>query len=110
MVPSVTTQETETIECTQPPITLSRKRLEGKRAAMVTFSPYPFDPRPRRAIDALNSEGMTVDRICLGSEKAPKREFLQGIEVFRIPLINLRSIKKNAAANSSTATDMRRLF
>lgn len=60
--------------------------LEGKRAAMVTFSPYPFDPRPRRAIEAIVSEGMTVDLICLGSDKSPKRESLKGINVLRIPV------------------------
>jgi glycosyltransferase involved in cell wall biosynthesis len=53
---------------------------------MVTFSPYPYDPRPRRAIDALISEGMTIDLICLGNEKAPEREALNGIEVLRIPV------------------------
>ncbi len=49
-------------------------RLKGKRVAMVTFSSYPFDPRPRRAANALLKEGMTVDLICLGDEKEPKRE------------------------------------
>ena len=28
------------------------KRFAGKRVAMVTFSPFPFDPRPRRAVEA----------------------------------------------------------
>jgi glycosyltransferase involved in cell wall biosynthesis len=53
---------------------------------MVTFSPYPFDPRPRRAIEAIVSEGMTVDLICLGSDKSPKREILNGVNVLRIPV------------------------
>ncbi len=52
--------------------------------AMVTFSSYPFDPRPRRAIEALVGEGMTVDLICLGSKNAPRRESLNGIEVLRV--------------------------
>ena len=53
---------------------------------MVTFSPYPFDPRPRRAVDALVGEGASVDLICLGSENAARREVLNGIDVFRVPL------------------------
>ena len=61
-------------------------QLVGKRVAMVTFSPYPFDPRPRRAVDALASEGASVDLVCLGSEDAPRHEILNGIDVFRIPL------------------------
>ena len=61
-------------------------RLTGKRVAMVTFSAYPFDPRPRRAIDALVGAGATVDLICLGDEKAPRREVRNGIDVLRVPL------------------------
>ena len=38
---------------------------------MVSFSPYPADPRPRRAAEALLKEGMTVDFICLGDDTAP---------------------------------------
>ncbi len=67
-------------------VTASRRRFAGQRVAMVTFSPYPFDPRPRRAVDALVGEGATVDLICLASENAARRETLNGIEVFRIPL------------------------
>lgn len=63
-----------------------RKRLAGRRVAMVTFSNYPFDPRPRRSIDALVGEGATVDLICLGNENEPRREKLAGINVLRVPL------------------------
>ncbi len=58
--------------------------------AMVTFSSYPADPRPRRAVAALVREGMKVDLICLGNENAPRREILEGIEVLRVPLKNRR--------------------
>ena len=37
---------------------------------MITFSPYPSDPRPRRAVDALIDAGMTVDLICLAEDQA----------------------------------------
>ena len=61
-------------------------RLAGKRVAMLTFSSYPFDPRPRRAIDALVGAGATVDLVCLGDEKAASREVGNAIRVLRIPL------------------------
>ncbi len=51
--------------------------------AMVTFSLYPADPRPRRAADALLKQGMSVDLICLEDEKAPKRESLDGLDILR---------------------------
>jgi glycosyltransferase involved in cell wall biosynthesis len=65
-------------------------RLTGKRVAMVTFSAYPFDPRPRRAIDALVGAGATVDLVCLGDEKAPRHEVRNGIDVLRVPLTHPR--------------------
>lgn len=67
--------------------------LQGKRVGMVTFSPYPFDPRPRRACSALLSEGMTVELICLGEENAPRREILNGINVYRVPVSKQRGGK-----------------
>jgi glycosyltransferase involved in cell wall biosynthesis len=69
------------------------KRLAGKRVGMVTYSLYPFDPRPRRAIDALVREGARVDLICLGDDNAPKREAINGIEVFRVQLKHERGGK-----------------
>lgn len=58
---------------------------------MVSFSPYPGDPRPRRAADALVHEGMSLDFICIpGSEKAPRREVRDGVNVLRLPITNRR--------------------
>src|SRR6202521_5787830 len=62
------------------------KRFAGKRVAMVTFSPFPFDPRPRRAVEALVGEGASVDLICLGGDEAPKREILKGVNVRRLAM------------------------
>jgi glycosyltransferase involved in cell wall biosynthesis len=76
-----------------PAVTEPRKRLAGMRVGMVTYSPYPFDPRPRRAIDALVGEGANIDLICLGCENAPKRETLNGVEVFRVQLKHERGGK-----------------
>ena len=69
-----------------PAVTANSRRFAGKRVAMVTFSPYPGDPRPRRAVDALLGEGASVDLICLGSENTLRREVLNGIDVLRVPL------------------------
>lgn len=60
--------------------------LCGKRVAMVMFSYYPDDPRPRRALDALVREGMLVDMICLRGEGSPAREVQGSVDVFRVPL------------------------
>ena len=57
---------------------------------MVTYSPYPNDPRPRRALSALVEEGASVDLICLASKGAPRREVLHGINVLRVPLKHQR--------------------
>ncbi|MCC6367108.1 MAG: glycosyltransferase family 4 protein [Bryobacterales bacterium] len=64
--------------------------LHGKRVAMVVFSSYPFDPRPRRAADALLKEGMTVDLICLADEKYPKREVKGDLDIYRAPIKHQR--------------------
>lgn len=76
-------------------------RLQGKRAAMVTFSPYPADPRPRRAAEALVKEGMSVDLVCLLDDKSPKRERLNGIDVVRIPIAHRRGGKFSYIYNYS---------
>lgn len=65
----------------------NRWRLRGKRAAAVVFSYYPSDPRPRRAAEALTSEGVKVDLVCLQKDRTePRREIINGVNVFRIPL------------------------
>jgi glycosyltransferase involved in cell wall biosynthesis len=69
-------------------------QLRGKRAAVVLFSYYPADPRPRRAAEALAMEGMDVDLICLHANKEkPRRETVNGVNVFRIPLKRRRGGK-----------------
>lgn len=62
----------------------------GKRTAMVTFSPYPADPRPRRAIEALLDEGMAIDLLCLADDHSPSREQLGLLNVRRIPIKHRR--------------------
>jgi len=68
----------------------AKPRLAGKRAGMVVFSLYPYDPRPRRAAEALLKEGMEIDLICEGDERSPKRETLNGLDILRIPIKHYR--------------------
>jgi len=77
---------------TDPPI-VRNGQLRGKRVAMVTYSPYPDDPRPRRAISALMDAGMTVDLICLGQGGAQKRNTSDAISVLRVPMKHRRGGK-----------------
>jgi glycosyltransferase involved in cell wall biosynthesis len=93
--------QTEVAPRYQPSILSTSPCLQGKRAAMVTFSSYPADPRPRRAADALLKEGMSIDLICLGDENAPKRERLNGINILRLPIKHRRGGKLSYAYNYS---------
>jgi len=68
--------------------------LHSKRAAVVVFSNFPFDPRPRRAAEALRDAGMTVDIICLKeNDKDLSFEELDGITVRRLPITRQRGGK-----------------
>ncbi len=44
---------------------LRTRRLSGRRAAVLLFSHYPADPRPKRAAEALAALGVNIDLICL---------------------------------------------
>ena len=70
-----------------------RTRLHGKHAAVLLFSYFPADSRPRRAAEALVAEGVTVDLICLQDEGAPKRERINGVDISRIPIKRCRGSK-----------------
>jgi len=61
--------------------------LEGRRVAVVLFSDYPNDPRPRRAAEALRERGMRVEVICVKQDRdAPARLSLNGVDILRLPL------------------------
>jgi len=68
---------------------------------MVTFSSYPGDPRPRRAVDAFLKEGAIIDLICLGDEGAPRRERSGGLDILRIPIKHHRGGKLSYALQYS---------
>jgi glycosyltransferase involved in cell wall biosynthesis len=72
----------------------NRWRLRGKRGAVVLFSYYPADPRPRRAAEALAREGVAIDMICLQKNgQEPRREVVNGVRIFRVPLRRRRGGK-----------------
>jgi len=74
---------------------IARKNsLRGKRAAIVLYSYYATDPRPRREAEALQRAGMEVDVICLRPDaSSPGRQTLNGVTVFQMPLKRRRSGK-----------------
>ncbi|MBE0657327.1 MAG: glycosyltransferase family 4 protein [Bryobacteraceae bacterium] len=74
-------------------------RFQGKRAAMVTFSAYPGDPRPRRAVEALLGEGLVVDLICLAEGNPQRKEINGGLTVYRVPMEHTRGGKLRYAFN-----------
>ena len=68
--------------------------LRGKRAAVLLYSYYPSDPRPRRAAEALVNAGMEVDLVCLRQKDSEvRRERISGVEVWRLPLQKRRESK-----------------
>ncbi len=85
--------DSERVPCPQLESGLPDGSLRGKRAAMVTFSAYPGDPRPRRAAHALAQEGMSVDLICLADSGSPPTEVSNGIHVRRLRVRHRRGGK-----------------
>ena len=67
--------------------------LRGKRMAVVSFSPFPGDPRPRRAAEAFARAGMKVEAICLMEDENPKRDTFKDIEIDRISIKKIRNSK-----------------
>lgn len=67
-------------------ILMPKKNTTKKpQIAMVVFSYYPSDPRVRREAETLLQAGMSVDVICLGENLEPKRETVNGMNVYRLP-------------------------
>ena len=63
--------------------------------AVVSFSNFPGDPRPRRAAETFAHAGMNVDVICLMEDGSPQRDTFKGIEIDRIAIKKNRSSKLN---------------
>jgi len=80
-------------ECDEFPEPRTR-RLRGRRAAVLLFSHYPADPRPRRAAEAMAAQGINVDVICLqNGNRDPAHETCGIINVTRVPLKRQRASK-----------------
>jgi glycosyltransferase involved in cell wall biosynthesis len=74
--------------------TSDAERLRGKRVAVVVFSHYPSDPRPRRAAEALARVGMKVDVIGLQrSSDDARREIFNGVSICRLSMRHRRGGK-----------------
>ena len=81
-----------------PPVSINghNKKLPLAEAnvAVVLYSYYASDPRPRRETEAMARAGARVDVICLRKNNSePATENLNGVNVFRIPLKRRRSGK-----------------
>jgi glycosyltransferase involved in cell wall biosynthesis len=57
---------------------------------MPVYSYYPFDPRVRRAAEALVEKGYSVDVICLRGENEDKHSTYNGVNAYRLPLEHRR--------------------
>ena len=61
--------------------------LRGKRAAVLLYAGIVSDARPRRELEALVNEGMSVDLICLQENAGePLEEICGSLRVTRIPI------------------------
>jgi glycosyltransferase involved in cell wall biosynthesis len=68
--------------------------VHGKKVAVLLYSYYPSDPRPRRSAEALANAGMEVEMICLRQKNSePKHEVINGVTVRRMPIRRRRDSK-----------------
>lgn len=66
--------------------------FSGRRVAVLLYSGYPSDPRPRREMEALIHCGAEVDLICLQEDAdQPRHEQLPNLFVTRLPLRHQRA-------------------
>ena len=78
----------------QARLAANHRALKPKRAAVILYSYYASDPRPRREAEALAGSGMEVDVLCLREDvSARRRESIDGVNVFRAPLRRRRTSK-----------------
>jgi len=68
--------------------------LRGHQAAVLLYSHFPSDPRPRRAAETMVAAGMNVDLLCLTERDGePLQETIGGVRVFRVPMKHKRGSK-----------------
>lgn len=73
--------------------TIVARPFEGKRMAVVSFSPFPGDPRPRRAAETFSQAGMSVDIVCRKDEGECGRDVFKGMKVDRVAIKHERGSK-----------------
>jgi len=79
---SVTPETTET----DPDGAAKNPDFRGKRVAVLLYSSYPSDPRPRRAAEALVAQGAEVEVICLRQDPDEATvETVAGVLIRRLP-------------------------
>jgi glycosyltransferase involved in cell wall biosynthesis len=61
-----------------------------KSICMPVYSFYPFDPRVRRAAEALIERGHSVDVICLKEEGDKSADSFNGVGIYRVSLTHKR--------------------
>lgn len=72
----------------------AREVLRGARAAVVLYSGFPSDPRPRRELESLIQQGMQADLICLSEDPSePAREDRGLLRVTRLSIRHKREGK-----------------
>ena len=73
---------------------LKIRRLRGKHAAVLLFSQFPADPRPRRAAEALAAQGVNIDLICFVTTMRSRHKRAYGsVNVSRVRLKRQRGSK-----------------
>lgn len=69
-------------------------KLAGRKAAVVLYSGFPSDPRPRRELESLCAEGVSVDLICLRDDpEQASEETSDNLRVTRLGIQHKRSGK-----------------
>ena len=82
------------ISARQSPQNVEPAPLRSRHAAVVVFSHYPSDPRPRREAESLVQLGMEVDVISIQqTPDEPRREKVNGVNILRLPIRHQRSGK-----------------
>lgn len=57
-----------------------------KRALMIVYNTYPFDPRVKRSAETLVERGFEVDVICTRDEGETVKDSFLGVGIYRMPL------------------------
>src|SRR5262249_44287402 len=77
--------------CDSPP---SATNFKEKRVAVVLYSEYPSDGRPRRELSARAEQGAEVDLFCIRNDPTQARFEQDGaIRVTRMPIVHKRAGK-----------------